>query len=396
MSNMHSLLNYKITTLVFVIATIAIAPSLTYVVLNLSSLGIGNLISMIISLFTFSVVYRKLSKVILFYSVLILLVTLFFSIGGLLDKPIKILGSLVALSLMMLSANIMSKYLINMTNGEVYSSINYLIILFLALGIVGVLVPFNFLGYESFPKSIFTFYEPSHYAITVGPIFVASMIILKKNRSLICFLFLFISLSSQNLTMLVYWAIGTWLAIENKKVKLVFSVIVISFIAFFYTYFSSSLVYYTDRIDISEDSSNLSALVYLQGWHEISKSLYDSFGFGLGFQQAGSNEPGEISERIYELAGIYKNRQDAAFLSAKIIIEFGVVGLIIICLFLKSFITTFKNVYSLDRNVDKFIAGVVLSIFVEMFFRGQGYFTLGTYLLFVSVNYKILKSRVVL
>jgi len=283
-----------------------------------------------------------------------------------------------------------------MSDSEIYSAISKLIFILLAVGIIGVLVHFNFAGYQKFPKSILSFYEPSHYAITVGPLFVIAMIMLQKNRVLICTLFLFISLSSQNLTMLLYWSLGTWLSIESKKVKPVFLMIVVSALAFLYTYSSSSLEYYIDRITISPQSNNLSTLVYLQGWDEMSKSLYDSFGLGLGFQQAGSNEPGEISERIYEISKIYKNREDAGFLSAKIVIEFGVLGIVFIALFLKSFISNLRNFKSFERNVDKLFAGVILSLFIEMFFRGQGYFTLGFYLLIVSVNYKILKSRIVL
>ncbi|EJL6524880.1 hypothetical protein NMR94_003533, partial [Vibrio cholerae] len=372
---------FKVLILLFNILTIAIFPSLAYVTLNLESLGLGYLISIAITLSILFVFCRRLSKVNLIICILTVLFILAFSTSDLLIDPGKIFGSIVAFTLMMLSANLMSKYLLEMTSDEIYNFISSVIIWLLVAGVAGVSFDIKFLGYEKFPKSIFTFYEPSHYAITVGPFFVAAMIVLRKYRMMICAAFLFISLSSQNLTILLYWSLGTWLSLENRKVKLVFLTIVIVALAILYIYSSSSFDYYTERIKISSESNNLSTLVYLQGWDEMRKSLYDSLGLGLGFQQAGSNDPGIYAERIYEISNIYKNRQDAGFLSAKIVIEFGMVGVLFITLYIKIFISSLKGLKYLDNNLDKMISGFILALFIEMFFRGQGYFTLGFYLL---------------
>ncbi|MEY0973992.1 hypothetical protein [Providencia huaxiensis] len=396
MENIQSKNNYKVLSCSFIFLIMSIFPSLVYVLAGVGSLGVGYLISISITFLILILFCGKFYYINVVLSIIILTLIFIFSVDSFLIEPGKMSGSVLSLSLIMLSANMMAIYLCDMTDIEIDNAIFITIITLLGFGIFGVIFKLNFLGYEYFPKSIFIFYEPSHYAITIGPIFVSSLLILKKYRLFISFSLLFISLSSQNLTMLIYWALGTWVAIENTKIKAAFLISVTVILIFIYSYSSSSLDYYTERINISQDSNNLSMLVYLQGWDEMKKSFFDSYGFGLGFQQAGSNTPGVIAEKIYEISNIYKNRQDAGFLSAKIIIEFGFLGIIFTLLFLKMFISSVKSAKNSGNNADKLICGIIISLFVEIFFRGQGYFTLGFYLLIVSINYKVIKSKVVL
>jgi hypothetical protein len=47
------------------------------------------------------------------------------------------------------------------------------------------------------------------------------------------------------------------------------------------------LTYFTDRLALSHSSSNLSALVYLQGVELIEEALETTRAWGIGFQQLG-------------------------------------------------------------------------------------------------------------
>jgi hypothetical protein len=168
-----------------------------------------------------------------------------------------------------------------------------------------------------------------------------------------------------------------------------FAVIVLSLLVNSNEYFSSRLSF--------ADSENLTTLVFFQGWHLAFLNMMKTSGFGLGFQMLGM--PGtylpEISETIKTLTGNMFNLKDGGFLAAKVIAEFGVLG-VIASLFYFVFITKFifqtnkfKNIH--PKNIDMkytsmnklhLLNGLIFGFLVEYYFRGYGYFSPGLYLVF--------------
>lgn len=154
---------------------------------------------------------------------------------------------------------------------------------------------------------------------------------------------------------------------------------------------SLNLSYYLERLDFNwATSTNLSALVYVQGWQLLQNSLARSWGWGLGFQQLGvgyTNVP--ASFRIDSILGRDANLQDGGFVLSKLGSEFGIfgIGLFLIFLYIAGF-SFIKIRRSLRTGPglsdgDLFARACVVGYAVEMVIRGSGYFT-GTSLLFLA------------
>jgi hypothetical protein len=143
--------------------------------------------------------------------------------------------------------------------------------------------------------------------------------------------------------------------------------------------------YFRSRLTFRE-VTNLTTLVYLQGWELAFNNLHQTQGFGVGYQQLGSNETvlGHYSERIFALYGKHINLDDGGFLASKIIAEFGFLGLSTMLAYLILFV---GFLYIMWRNFQRspddriintnelFVLGLFIGFFVEIFFRGFGYFS---------------------
>lgn len=157
---------------------------------------------------------------------------------------------------------------------------------------------------------------------------------------------------------------------------------------------SLDLTYYTERLDFDwANSTNLSSLVYVQGWQMLQESLSRSFGLGVGFQQLGivyTNVP--ASYRINSILGYDLNLQDGGFVFSKVVSEFGIVGLLAVGGYLyvaaKSFIAL--RALLLRRSSaapvsdgEVFAMACVTGYAIELMVRGTNYFT-GTFVLMLS------------
>jgi hypothetical protein len=169
-------------------------------------------------------------------------------------------------------------------------------------------------------------------------------------------------------------------------------VFVVIFILLFFVQLSELGLYFTDRLIINDNSSNITTLTYLQGWSDMVISLEYSDYLGVGFQNMGTLAPSAYGETIYALTGVYKNREDGGFLAAKIVSEFGFLGVVIILFYLKYFFRSIKMLWQHVKAVDfkqhsvlVFSNGVIVAFAVELFARGYGYFSPGFILVITSV-----------
>ncbi|WP_236468940.1 hypothetical protein, partial [Pseudomonas sp. PA-3-10C] len=108
-----------------------------------------------------------------------------------------------------------------------------------------------------------------------------------------------------------------------------------------------------------------------------------------GFQMLGedTSELGELSYKLQSLTGKFMNISSGGFLAAKIIIEFGVLGVGVSLLYFSYLVwfslkVAFGRVFR-EKNKEDFLfekkklilQGLVFGYAVEFFFRGYGYFS---------------------
>lgn len=239
------------------------------------------------------------------------------------------------------------------------------------LPLVGLRVVSSFSSY----KSVFPFLEPSHYALTFTPFLVYAVASAGKwQRMLIFFFALLLALALENLTLMVVVFILAVVFFMNYKI--IFFVPVALGIFFYF-----DLSYFTDRLNFS-DTSNLSALVYIQGWEFMSNSFLQKYGMGVAFQQLGSTDLfSSAADKIYEILGFNMNLNDGGFTAAKIFSEFGIFSIFIfyplVKLIGKSYFSLRKFSFTNNFYNCKYIAAqsFLIGSLVELLVRGIGYFT---------------------
>lgn len=244
----------------------------------------------------------------------------------------------------------------------------------------------HFFGYNP-KKEMFFFKEPSHFALIFGPFLafyslVASSI-LKKFLVLI-----FVSILAvliMNLTLLIAVAISALLSFRlNFRFVILFVTSLGLFLYVMFQFFPDSLSYFSSRLNFSSDNDNLSFLVYASGIERLYLSMVHTGYFGLGFQNLGYVGPdGEFMNVISDIVGIRLNFNDGGFVIAKFVSEFGIFGICFILIYvLFSIIVVLRPKKTF---VDKFCFCVLILFSVELFVRGAGYFTPGTYIFFASM-----------
>ena len=143
----------------------------------------------------------------------------------------------------------------------------------------------------------------------------------------------------------------------------------------------------------------------MRGFELSYLNFIDTYGLGLGFQMLGSK---------YTLSGDYHDLfsqvtlsnpknvfTDSGFLAAKIIAEFGFLGVISLIVYIYVVLRTILRANTTHRvlanmkDIKKhreatrrlFFMGVIVSLSVEIFLRSYGYFSPGVFLLLVAILY---------
>ena len=231
-----------------------------------------------------------------------------------------------------------------------------------------------------YTKSTFPFTETSHFALAFGPVYLYMCSTARSRRRDLWLLFgLVLTLLLKSATLLALMAIA---ALICRRFLVAFvAVLLIAAVGL-----TVQFKYFTSRVSLSSDSSNVSALVYLEGWEMLHDSLVRSRGWGVGFEQLGlQGSDVSAAEAIRNLTGGDDlNLKDGSFVLAKLGSEFGTAGLLLVAGY--AFLA-FRCLRALRRGRgslnEQFARSVVLAYFVDMFVRGTGYFSQST-LLFVG------------
>ena len=382
------------------VLTIFCLPSFIFVMFGQESLAPGLVLaSLLVTIINFKELIgltASIGRLILYESIitLVFISASYSYINAEITKPIF---SLPALLFVFFSASVFSEKLKKMRFQRLESSLLLVILFFLCLGWIEVFMPITWGAYGSQLKPVFPFSEQSHYALSVGLFSVAYAVTGRKNIVFFIIINLFLlSLVLPNLTLLVSSTLTLFASTIRLRPKYFKLVLLVSpvIIVMLLSILSMNDDYFSSRLSF-EESTNLTTLAFLQGWYLAFINTLRTNGLGLGFQMVGM--PGThltpFSEAIEAIGGSALNLTDAGLLAAKVIAEFGIIGLILSLLYSVFIIKFLFNANAIvgrlrfisnDRKqlIQKrlLLHGLLFGFVTELFFRGYGYFSPGLYL----------------
>jgi hypothetical protein len=238
-------------------------------------------------------------------------------------------------------------------------------------------------------KPVVIFAEPSHLALAMLPVLLFQTAVSRRSTQFVLIgAALFIAATLQNLTLVA----GTlFVAALLLRQTLLMLLLLIPLLA---TGLVMDLSYYSDRLTLSSDSTNVSTLVFLQGWENAILNFNDTHGLGVGFQQFGiAGSIGDIADKItFLLSGVSISLLDGGTTATKLIGEFGVFGILFLIGFVV--IATRSILYlrrsqalpPASRDIRRiFFCSMIATYTIELFIRGTGYFSAGGFLALVSI-----------
>ncbi len=255
-----------------------------------------------------------------------------------------------------------------------------------------------FIKIENLPdKNVLIFSEPSHYALALIPI-VYFLISSTKNPSsgiLILLVTSILAFLIQNLTLLVGCIFSLFLYILKHSIrkKIFLPLFAIGLLAFIFTLKSGyDYDYFLSRLLLS--TKNISSLAYLSGWERAYLSFFDSFMIGAGFNRMGLVGPsGAYQDILNEMGLIDVNLFDGTTVGSKIIYELGGLGIFLLILYMYFFLKILCKLKTIKSSHDLFFVSYFLGIFIEIFVRGTGYFTLNLFLYLSSIYVLFFKRK---
>jgi hypothetical protein len=398
-----TLTNIELLSILFLINVV---PSFLFVYLNLSSLALGlTLSAFILYFYDFNYIsshrFRKTEKILLWF--VFCLLVCYGCLGLFLTGANKPFFSLIIIICFILPFSIY-KRLSLVDYNSMYSVFVVLTFLLAIFGWYSVFFDVKVMNYGTLNRGVFPFSEPSHYALSFGVLAVSLVSVSSNLISIIlilnCFVF---ALAYPSLVFLFFSFLGTLLFVLRFNFIFRFSIFLICALVFLCVIIKNE--HFVSRVDFAS-LTNLSVLVWVQGWELAFVNFLDTHGVGLGFNSLGL--PGTVfstsTEKIYNLYKFNSNIYDGGFLASKLIAEFGFFGLSVVLLYVYWIMHFFlkinkmyKKISSLDENKNKsqlwivkkdvLISTVLFTFSVEVFLRGYGYFSPGVVLAVSSFWY---------
>ncbi len=253
------------------------------------------------------------------------------------------------------------------------------------------------------------FPEPSALAFTVTPFIFLLFNGGSKLRivSIFSIIFLcFFSLSSTFIMCILFGLTFSFFFIKKKQFLIILG-LVLGVAVWLLPIFNQFLSPTFDRIYgilNYESSTNLSSLIYIQGLQDMWMNLQRSSGLGLGLNMMGCDplpmsDSNQLVSRLFESQNMESfglNAKDGSFLVAKIVSEFGFLGI----LFLLSCVLILKKTaneiqYQLNK-IQKVHMLMLVSFFAvilfSFFIRSAGYFS-GNFFNFIVIYFVFLRSK---
>jgi hypothetical protein len=249
--------------------------------------------------------------------------------------------------------------------------------------------------------------EPSHLALTMAPILVGLVCAKKKSDRVwgwVGFIAMTILSASATIFVMVLICIFVVILVRSKKIFTLRNFFQLILILIFFALMAKNSPYVEElesrfnglvEIDVS---SNLSSLVYINGWETAFHNLQETNGIGLGFNRMGCiPRPVTNAGDILNLLGLNDyNFNDGSFILSKLISELGLFGILIWIsttgvLFHLMVKKTKGSLSTLQPDVQALLLSGIAVVTFGSVFRGinyfSGYFVFGIFsILFVIGN----------
>lgn len=303
-----------------------------------------------------------------------------------LDYP-KALASLVILFCVMLACSTLASIFYRASDRVVNAAFGVAMAIFVIAALFSI-ASIQPTSTTASAKSVFPFTEPSHFAGAFSPI-LGFMVVSSRGLRRWGWIFLGLALGYllQSLTMIVAAMLISAVCLTMLRL-LVFGAVGAAVLPFL------DLGYFLARLQFDPtQTTNLSSLVYIQGWELVVASMRETWGWGLGFQQLGHiylDAP--TTNLIYRLTGgLDLNLNEGSFVAAKLISELGVFGVGLVAAHAyfagRAFVGIRRIVIRKHRPPlsDVMAMCSIFTYSVEMFVRGTGYFSSSTVLMLTSI-----------
>jgi len=253
-------------------------------------------------------------------------------------------------------------------------------------------------------KPIFPFAEPSHYALSFGPLAIGFAFYSNITKVFaVALLFAALGLAISSVTLIVFSTIIFFSStIRLKRIYFLLNIPILIFLTLGLILILIELSpHFAERLDVGADY-NKTTLFYLRGFELAYLNFIDTYGLGLGFQMLGSEftSTGEYHDLLI-LLDSDTVATDSGFLAAKTIAEFGFLGVISVMAYIYVVLwailraNTIHKVLVNMKDIEKhreatkklFFMGVIVGLSVEIFLRSYGYFSPGVFLLLVAILY---------
>ena len=377
--------------------TLIVLPSIFMMVFNASSMAGGLFVALCLIICTLLILsaFRWKSQDMTGGIVLIIIVMCVVMIHGVISYLIydnfdsnRFLLTYFFLLFFLLGAFSFAKLTLKVTLAQADIAVKFVFYILLLSSIAAIL---NFSPFSSGQnKPVFFFYEPSHFALSFLP-FLLYIIITSasgKFRILLCLSAYSIALLLESFTLVVGVTIIACLCLPLRQL-----LFFISFIGILIALNAESLDHYVSRVDIFSDNLNLTTLVYLSGWESAFLNVKETFGIGVGFQQLGVFWGlGEYREILSAMGHYDLNLMGGGFVGAKLIGEFGVLGIVLLLFYLsycaKIIFMIRKDLLGVTQphlRTNVFFYSFFVMYGMDLFFRGTGYFSSSGFLFLVSL-----------
>lgn len=376
----------------FVLVCVVTVPTLLFYFSLATSAALGSTLTAIFFTVGALLAPNKLRAPILrssaFIGIVVLVIGLHLAVAGILHSVDvgHAVASLLPLIVIIIGGTVLGHALATMTDPRFNQAVRivlWVMGLFVIAKLLGLRVPAS----REFSNPIFPFTEPSHFVLLFMPFYMYACVTTTSRRRLAMLaLGLFLTVSLESLTLAIGWVLVALVCSRGWLVPTgvaTLSAIVLTQV---------DLAYFLGRLDFSDETTNLSTLVYLQGWELVGEALSTTQGWGQGFQQLGLNGTNsEISRVIYLILGSDGNILDGGFGLAKLVGEFGMIGIVLAVGIIYLGIQSLLRLRSTARQPRGawrpmvFTNAVLASYLVEFLVRGTGYFSATAILLVAAL-----------
>ena len=242
-----------------------------------------------------------------------------------------------------------------------------------------------------------TYSETSHLAMYLLPI--VGFRLLLSPRDKLTLLVLVVSFILAPSSVLLVGTLGIiclyMLDIKRRKLEGFLFLLLLFFVFFSFLYFgviemTNTLNRIKNVVEWPQanviDHTNLSSIVWLNGWSQAFQTFNETNWLGTGFNQMGCGkfyEIGSFSPLILNEIGVVLNAEDGSLLAAKMIAELGVFGGIVVvglAIFSVRAICQLRSYKNDNISVESFVMKIRavggLCVLIYLFVRGVGYFQL--------------------